>query len=255
MFCIKCGSEIQDGALFCAKCGTKISNDQTADTPTSVNISDAPTNSNYNVNTANNTPQMPKQKKSHTWLVIVVILIIALGIFAVIKATSKKNDGTSRQNTTSTYKTKEAPTTTEAPNPVDVNDFSNIFCYDFSNTKEQFQNTVINNGYTELPTINHDYAYSPVSEDLLSQAASILLDSDRKSYYLDFTALGGIESVVVRYNTTEDLSKEVERLYGPSQNGEYLGHIGDQPVSLIVYQKELMGIVNWEISLSINHQK
>ena len=185
-------------------------------------------------------------------IVIVVILIIALVIFAVIKAvsdsSSEKNDGKSRQNTTSAYRT------TEAPNPVDVNDFSNIFCYDFSNTKEQFQNTVKNNGYTELPTINHDYAYSPVSEDLLSQAASILLDSDRKSYYIDFTALGGIETVVIRYNTTEDLSKEVERLYGPAQNGEYLGHIGDQPLSLIVYQKELMGIVNWEISLSINHQ-
>ena len=114
-------------------------------------------------------------------------------------------------------------------NPIKENDFSLIFGFLFSNTKENFQNTVIQNGYTELPTINHDYAFSTVSEDLLSQAASIFLDSDR-------------------------LSKEIERRYGPAQNGEYLGHIGEQPLSLIVYQKELMGIVNWEISLSINHQ-
>lgn len=129
-----------------------------------------------------------------------------------------------------------------------------IFGYSFSNTKENFQNTVIQNGYTELPTINHDYAFSPVSEDLLSQATSLFLDSDRKSYYLDFTTLGSLETVVIRYNTTEDLSKEIERRYGPAQNGEYLGHIGEQALSLIVYQKELMGIVNWEISLSTKHQ-
>lgn len=154
-----------------------------------------------------------------------------------------------------TRATTQAPTTTQAPNPVDVNDFSNIFPYAFSNTKDNFVALVLNSGYTELPTLNHSYAFSTVSEDLLSQAGSILLDSERKSYYLDFTALGDLQTVVIRYNTTEDLSKAVDQKYGPSENGEYLGHIGNKAVSLIVYRKELMGIENWEISISTKHQR
>lgn len=264
MFCFKCGAELPDGSMFCDKCGTKVGNEQEKPAAEKPNINNQAVVNQIPVNNSNT---VKKEKRIPIWPIIVGIFLVICIFVAVFTSGSSgdKNNDKSKESTTSSYTWTEATTkatteatteapTTEAPNPFEKNDFSSIFGYYFSNTKEDFQNTVIQNGYTELPTISHDYAFSTGPEGLLGQAVSVAFDSGRKSYYLDFSVLGSLETVVIRYNTEEDLSKEIERLYGPAQNGEYLGHIGEQALTLIVYQETLMLNEEWEISLSINHQ-
>ena len=79
--CKECGNEVSDKALSCPKCGAPIEKPQEQKTVEAVK-----NNESQKTQTIN-----PKEKKSSTWKIIIVILIVLLGAFAFLTLQNNPN--------------------------------------------------------------------------------------------------------------------------------------------------------------------